>query len=77
MLREPGEDALSILLHPRLPETFYLRERGTRIRPAAGRFRCGWEGGYTARALGESIFTEADTENEFQANIIDAPSLSL
>lgn len=30
------------------------------------------EGGYTARALGESIFTEADTVAELQANIRDA-----
>ncbi len=30
------------------------------------------EGGYTARALGESIFTEGDTEEELLANIRDA-----
>ena len=30
------------------------------------------EGGYTARALGESIFTEADTLDELRANIRDA-----
>ncbi len=30
------------------------------------------EGGYTARALGESIFTEADTLPELQANVRDA-----
>ena len=30
------------------------------------------EGGYTARALGESIFTEADTTDELRANIRDA-----
>ena len=30
------------------------------------------EGGYTARALGESIFTEADTVAELQANVRDA-----
>ena len=30
------------------------------------------EGGYTARALGESIFTEADTLSELRANIRDA-----
>lgn len=30
------------------------------------------EGGYTARALGESIFTEADTLPELQVNIRDA-----
>ena len=30
------------------------------------------EGGYTARALGESIFTEADTLTELQANVRDA-----
>ncbi len=27
------------------------------------------EGGYTARALGQSIFTEADTLDELRANI--------
>jgi hypothetical protein len=30
------------------------------------------EGGYTARALGESIFTEADTLDELRENIRDA-----
>lgn len=30
------------------------------------------EGGLTARALGESIFTEADTEAELRTNIQDA-----
>lgn len=30
------------------------------------------EGGYTARALGQSIFTEADTLAELRANIRDA-----
>ena len=30
------------------------------------------EGGYTARALGESIFTEADSLPELQANVRDA-----
>ncbi len=30
------------------------------------------EGGYTARAMGESIFTEADTAGELKINIIDA-----
>ena len=30
------------------------------------------EGGYTARALGESIFTEAETEEELRASIVDA-----
>ena len=30
------------------------------------------EGGYTAHALGESIFTEANTVAELQANIRDA-----
>jgi predicted RNase H-like HicB family nuclease len=29
------------------------------------------EGGYTARALGQSIFTEADTLEELRANIRD------
>lgn len=32
------------------------------------------EGGYTAKALGESIFTEADTLKELKANIKDAVS---
>ena len=30
------------------------------------------EGGYSARALGESIFTEADTLEELRRNIRDA-----
>jgi hypothetical protein len=30
------------------------------------------EGGYTARALGESIFTEADTLAELHENVRDA-----
>ena len=30
------------------------------------------ESGYTARALGESIFTEADSLPELQANVRDA-----
>ncbi len=30
------------------------------------------EGGYTARALGESIFTEADDMDELRSNIRDA-----
>jgi hypothetical protein len=30
------------------------------------------EGGYTARALGESIFTEAETLQELRAEIQDA-----
>lgn len=30
------------------------------------------EGGFTARALGESIFTEADTTEALHANIRDA-----
>ncbi|MGZ3302965.1 MAG: 2-oxoisovalerate dehydrogenase [Isosphaeraceae bacterium] len=30
------------------------------------------EGGYTARALGTSIFTEADDWGELQANVRDA-----
>ena len=30
------------------------------------------EGGYTARALGESIFTEGDTEDDLKTNIMDA-----
>lgn len=30
------------------------------------------EGGYTARALGESIFTEADSLSELQVNVRDA-----
>ena len=32
------------------------------------------EGGYTARALGESIFTEADNWDILKRNIIDAVS---
>ena len=30
------------------------------------------EGGYTARALGQSIFTEGETEAELKENVIDA-----
>ena len=30
------------------------------------------EGGYTARALGESIFTEGDTEDDIKHNVVDA-----
>ncbi len=30
------------------------------------------EGGFTARALGESIFTEADTLEELRANVREA-----
>jgi predicted RNase H-like HicB family nuclease len=30
------------------------------------------EGGYTARALGQSIFTEADTLSDLRANIREA-----
>ena len=30
------------------------------------------EGGYTARALGASIFTEGDTMDELRANVRDA-----
>ncbi len=30
------------------------------------------EGGYSARALGMSIFTEADTENELKSNVREA-----
>ena len=30
------------------------------------------EGGYTARALGESIFTEGDTLEEVRSNVLDA-----
>lgn len=33
------------------------------------------EGGYFARALGHSIFTEGDTWNELRANILDAVAL--
>jgi hypothetical protein len=33
------------------------------------------EGGYCARALGYSIFTEADTWEELRQNVLDATSL--
>jgi hypothetical protein len=33
------------------------------------------EGGYYARALGYSIFTEADTWEELRQNVLDATSL--
>jgi len=33
------------------------------------------EGGYSARALGHAIFTEADTWEELRANVLEATSL--
>lgn len=33
------------------------------------------EGGYTARALGHSIFTEAETWGELRRNVLEAASL--
>ena len=30
------------------------------------------EGGYTARALGESIFTEGDTEDDIKHSVVEA-----
>jgi hypothetical protein len=33
------------------------------------------EGGYYARALGQSIFTQADTWDELRANVLEAVSL--
>ena len=33
------------------------------------------EGGYTARALGHAIFTEADTWEELRHNVLEAASL--
>jgi hypothetical protein len=33
------------------------------------------EGGYCARALGHSIFTEAETWDELRANVLEAVSL--
>ncbi len=30
------------------------------------------DGGYTAEAIGESIFTEADTWDELKANVLEA-----
>ena len=33
------------------------------------------EGGFTARALGHSIFTEAETWEELRGNVIEATSL--
>jgi predicted RNase H-like HicB family nuclease len=33
------------------------------------------EGGYTARALGHSIFTEGDTWEELRDNVLEAVSL--
>jgi hypothetical protein len=35
------------------------------------------EGGYCARALGHSIFTEAETWEELRANVLEAVSLHL
>jgi hypothetical protein len=37
--------------------------------------RDGEEGGYCARALGHSIFTEAETWDELRANVLEATSL--
>ena len=37
--------------------------------------RDGEEGGYYARALGHSIFTQADTWDELRANVLEATSL--
>jgi len=33
------------------------------------------EGGYTARALGHAIFTEAETWDELRSNVIEVTSL--
>jgi predicted RNase H-like HicB family nuclease len=33
------------------------------------------EGGYTARALGHSIFTEAETWDELRGNVLEAAAL--
>jgi hypothetical protein len=33
------------------------------------------EGGYSARALGHAIFTEADTWDELRSNVVEAVSL--
>ena len=33
------------------------------------------EGGYSARALGHAIFTQADTWEELRANVVEATSL--
>lgn len=33
------------------------------------------EGGYYARALGQSIFTQADSWDELRANVLEAVSL--
>ena len=33
------------------------------------------EGGYSARALGHAIFTEADTWDELRTNVLEATSL--
>jgi hypothetical protein len=33
------------------------------------------EGGFTARALGHSIFTEAETWDELRANVLEAAAL--
>lgn len=37
--------------------------------------RDGEAGGYWARALGESIFTQGDTWDELRANVLEATSL--
>ena len=37
--------------------------------------RDGEEGGFCARALGQSIFTEAETWDELRTNVLEATSL--
>jgi hypothetical protein len=44
---------------PKLPEVIFLVEEAA-------------EGGFTARALGESIFTEADTLHDLHEKVRDA-----
>jgi len=48
------------------------RRQGDGNRSALLGRRCGLEGGYVARALGHSIFTEADSWDELKTAIRDA-----
>ena len=55
----PGEGIICAGLEAALEEVIFLIEEAL-------------EGGFTARALGYSIYTEADTWDELRASIMDA-----
>ena len=52
--------------------SIFLFERGMNMSELYFEIREAEEGGYIARALGQSIFTEADTYEEIKINIKDA-----